>query len=235
MCLRHRKSQNITYSAYYFKYFKAQQKNPAYGRQSISRPMRIEAQIPQQGGPRIPKNPNFLKNGKNYPKCKNSKNVQRYAKISDILFDQRSLIHREAIFDHFQTKMFKSETASFHYFSPKNSESLNILDIRLREVGAKRPLNGTSKVNRQTHKHTYGHFELQKASAQRADALKNLAILFKEKLVREDLVPELKLSSCSTYYPWYEDGKQQINYLKTLQLLYFITLKLIPQKGQTIN
>ena len=35
-----------------------------------------------------------------------------------------------------------------HFFPllfPKDSESLKILDIRLREVGAKRPLNGTSK------------------------------------------------------------------------------------------
>ena len=44
-----------------------------------------------------------------------------------------------------------------HFFSllfPKDSESLKILDIRLREVGAKRPLNGTSKVNRQTDRQT---------------------------------------------------------------------------------
>ena len=53
-----------------------------------------------------------------------------------------------------------------HFFPlifPKDSGSLKILDIRLREVGAKRPLNGTSKVNRQTHgqtdKHTDGHFD----------------------------------------------------------------------------
>ena len=41
----------------------------------------------------------------------------------------------------------------YHFFpllSPKNSESLKILDIRLWEVGAKRPLNGTSKVNKHT-------------------------------------------------------------------------------------
>ena len=40
-----------------------------------------------------------------------------------------------------------------HFFPllfPKDSESLKILDIRLQEVGAKRPLNSTSKVNRQT-------------------------------------------------------------------------------------
>ena len=36
-----------------------------------------------------------------------------------------------------------------HFFAllfPKDSESLKILDIRLRQKGAKRPLNGTSKV-----------------------------------------------------------------------------------------
>ena len=35
---------------------KSIKKNPAYGRQSISRPMRIVAPIPQWGGPRIPQN-----------------------------------------------------------------------------------------------------------------------------------------------------------------------------------
>ena len=38
-----------------------------------------------------------------------------------------------------------------HFFPllfPKNSESLKKLDIGLREVGAKRPLNGTSKVKK---------------------------------------------------------------------------------------
>ena len=118
-------------------------KNPEYGRQSISRPMRIVAPIPQQGGPRIPKNPIFLTKLKNQPKLKN---VQKYAKISDKPFDQRSLIHRRnrvqwfqwfppcfvrqnqqkkqtvfcaAILDHFQTKMFKCKTTSFHYFSSR--------------------------------------------------------------------------------------------------------------------
>ena len=48
------------------------------------------------------------------------------------------------MFDHFFPLLF-----------PKDSESLKILDIRLREVGAKRPLNGTSKVNRQTDGQTH--------------------------------------------------------------------------------
>ena len=92
------------------------------------------------GGPRIPKNLIFLKNEKKSSKTQKLKNVQRYAKISDMPFDQRSLIHREAwfppcflrqnqqqqktsfcaaIFDNFQTKMFKYDTTSFHYFSPR--------------------------------------------------------------------------------------------------------------------
>ena len=44
-----------------------------------------------------------------------------------------------------------------HFFPllfPKDSGSLKILDIRLWEVEAKRPLNGTSKVNRQTDRRT---------------------------------------------------------------------------------
>ena len=47
-----------------------------------------------------------------------------------------------------------------HFFPllfPKDSEYLKILDIRLWEVGAKRTLSGTSKVNRQTHRWTDKH------------------------------------------------------------------------------
>ena len=48
--------------------------------------------------------------------------------------------------------------SSFHYFSPRIPGYLRILDIRLQKVGAKRGLNGTSKVNThtdtQTHRHT---------------------------------------------------------------------------------
>ena len=49
-----------------------------------------------------------------------------------------------------------------HFFLllfPKDSESVKILDIWLREVGAKRPLNGTSKVNRQTDTHTHRYMD----------------------------------------------------------------------------
>ena len=50
------------------------------------------------GGPRVPQNPIFLKNGKKPSKTQKLKNVQRYAKISDTPFDQRSLIHLEVWF-----------------------------------------------------------------------------------------------------------------------------------------
>ena len=148
--------------------------------------MRIAIPIPQQGGPRIPQNPIFLKNGKKSLNTQKLKNVQKYAKISDTPFDQRSLsigkrgfrVDQEhpktqiflktekiiqnaktqkcleicqnqryalqpevsntsgsvvstmfckaksakkkicaAILDHFQTKFFKCQTNSFHYFS----------------------------------------------------------------------------------------------------------------------
>ena len=92
-------------------------------------------------------------------------------------FDQRSLIHLEAWFppcfvrQNQQKKLFflrgdfrplsnKNVQMLDHFFPllfPKDSISLKIFDIRLREVGAKRPLNGTSKVNRQTHRRTEKH------------------------------------------------------------------------------
>ena len=60
--------------------------------------MRIVAPMPLEGGPRIPKNLISLKNGKKSSKTEKLKNVQKYSKISDTPFDQRSLIHREAWF-----------------------------------------------------------------------------------------------------------------------------------------
>ena len=147
---------------------------------------------------RIPQNPIFLKTEKNYskrknsktsrnmpklamcplnfekqkshPKCKKIKKVQRYAKISDTTLDQRSLIHQEAWFPpcfvrqnqkkkklffarRFQTT-FKQKCSNLKPLLsitfPKDSKSLKILDIRLREVEAKRRSNGASKVNTRT-------------------------------------------------------------------------------------
>ena len=87
--------------------------------------------------PRIHKKPELFEKWKKSSKTQKLKKVQKNAKISDTPFDQRSLIHREAwfppcfvrqnqpffccclaILDHFQTKLFKSET-TFHYLSPR--------------------------------------------------------------------------------------------------------------------
>ena len=134
------------------------------------------------GGPTIPENPIFLENGKNPPKRKNSKTSRDMPKFAIRPFDQRSLIHQEAwflpcfvkqnqqknklffckaILDHFRTKMFKSETTFFHYFSPRIPNLCKILDIGFREMGPKRCLNGTSKVNRQTDGQTDRHTDRQ--------------------------------------------------------------------------
>ena len=96
-------------------------------------------------------------------------------------FDQRSLIHREAWFpprfvrqNQQKKKLFlrgdfrplpnKNVYMWDHFFPllfPKDSESLKILDIRLCEVGAKRPLNGTS---RSEHTHTQTHTQTDKST-----------------------------------------------------------------------
>ena len=59
----------------------------------------------------------------------------------------------------------------YHFFPllfPKDSKSLKILDIRLQEVGAKRCLSGTSKVNRRTNG------QKDKFTYRKADALKTI-------------------------------------------------------------
>ena len=95
--------------------------------------------------------PDFLnKTEKNHPKCKNSKMSRNMPKLVIRPLNRGLQNIGKRSFHHIQTKIFKSETTSFHYFSPKDSESLHILDIRLQEVGAKRHLNGTPKVNKDT-------------------------------------------------------------------------------------
>ena len=115
----------------------------------------------------------FLKNGKNHSKCKNSKTSRDMPKLAIYPFDQRSVNHWEAwfppcfvrqnqpkktfflaILDHFQTKNVQIWESFFPLLFPKDSESLKILNIQLREVGAKSRLNGTSKVNTQTNRRT---------------------------------------------------------------------------------
>ena len=117
----------------------------------------------------------FFEKRKKSSKTQKLKNVQRYAKISDTPFNQRCLINPEAwfppcfvrqnqqkknIFGDFRPLSNKNVQMLDHFFPllfPKDSKSLKILDIRLCEVGAKRPLNGTSKMNRQTDGRTNKH------------------------------------------------------------------------------
>ena len=72
-----------------------------------------------------------------FPPCFVRQNQQKKKKMRG---DFRPLSNKNLqMWDHFFPLLF-----------PKGSESLKILDIRLREMGAKRRLNGTSKVNRRT-------------------------------------------------------------------------------------
>ena len=97
-------------------------KNPACGRQRISRPMRIVAPIPK------------------HPASK-----AKFAKINTFFLRgnfTRTLYEQNfQIWDHF-----------FPFLFPKDSEYQKSLDIGLREVGAKKHLNVTSK-SEQTHRH----------------------------------------------------------------------------------
>ena len=94
-------------------------KNPAYGRQRISRPIWIVAPITNKASTirqKIPKTNPFL--------CGNF-----------TLF----IIKSCPIWDCF-----------FPLLLPKDSEALQVLALRLQKVGAKRRLNSTSQVNKQT-------------------------------------------------------------------------------------
>ena len=81
------------------------------------------------------------------------KTVKRYLKSEKKKSEKKNLFCG-AILDNFLNKNFHIWDHFFPLLFPKDSESLKILDIQLWEVGEKRPLNGTSKVNRQTDGHT---------------------------------------------------------------------------------
>ena len=60
-------------------------------------------------------------------------------------------------FTTFMIKSFQIRDQFSSALFPDDSEHLKSFDIALREVGAKRRLNGTSKVNTHTHTDTYTH------------------------------------------------------------------------------
>ena len=130
--------------------------------------MRIVAQMPQEGGPRITQNPIFflktqkiIKNAKTQ-KCLEICQNQRYALRPEVSNTLGSVIStmfcktksaKKNFFLHgdfrpFPNKNFQMLDHFFPLLFPKDSESQRILDIRLWEVGAKRPVKGTSKVKK---------------------------------------------------------------------------------------
>ena len=110
-----------------------------------------------QSGPRIPKNLIFLKNGQSVSNPSGSV-------ISNMFCKAKSAKNKLFFVLRFQT-IFKQKFSNLRpllatTFS-QGFRIVRILDIRLQEVGVKRRLNGTSKVNRQTHGHTDGHTDTQ--------------------------------------------------------------------------
>ena len=132
----------------------------------------IHREVWLPGGSRIPKNQIFLKNGKIIQNKKSQKRLeicqyQRYVLRTEIsnpsgsrvstLFCKAKSAKKKKMRGNFRQFSNKNVQMLDHFFPllfPKDSESLKILHIRLREVGAKRPLNSTSKVNGQTDTHT---------------------------------------------------------------------------------
>ena len=119
------------------------------------------------------KKPSFFLNGKIIQNAKTQKRIEicqnlQYAiwpevsnwsgSVASTMFCKAKLAKKDFFsrgnFKQLLKKIFQIQDHFFPLLFPKDSESLKILDIRLREVGAKRRLNGTSKVNRRTHKHT---------------------------------------------------------------------------------
>ena len=128
--------------------------------------------------PYYPKTRIFWKAEKKIIQKAKTQKFLEIAKISITPFNQRSLIYREAwfwpcfgrkisqkkkifVFGNFRPLPNKNVQIWDHFFPllfPKDSGSLKILDIQFQEVGAKRHLNGTLKVDShsdtQTHRRT---------------------------------------------------------------------------------
>ena len=115
------------------------------------------------GGPRISKNQIFLKNGINHQKRKTSKTSRDMPKLA-IHPSTRGLSGRvvSTMFCKAKSAKKKLTVQIWDHFFPllfsKHSESKKILDIQLRELGAKTvPQKWTDG---QTDWQTYGHFDL---------------------------------------------------------------------------
>ena len=78
------------------------------------------------GGARIPQNPNCVKNRKNHQKRKKIKNVQKYAKISDSTFDQRSLISRKVLFPPCFVRQYQAQKTFFLFGKFRPLPNINV-------------------------------------------------------------------------------------------------------------
>ena len=145
--------------------------------------------------------PKFFEKRKKSSKTQKLKNIQRYAKISDIPFDQRPLIHREAWFPPCFVRQNQQKNKLFfarRFQTTSKQKCLNVTPLlsitfpqgfRIsKNIGHPTSGSGGKKTvkrylkGEQTHKQTDGHFDLQKASAQRADALKTKKYMYFLKL-----------------------------------------------------
>ena len=63
-------------------------------------------------------------------------------------------------FTTFMIKSFQIRDQFSSALFPDDAEHLKNFDVALWEVGAKRHLNGTSKVNTHTHTHTHIHMDI---------------------------------------------------------------------------
>ena len=92
-------------------------------------------------------------------RSKSPVNEVRNTDAKKILLSKAKFAHKITLFlrsdfTPFICKSFKIWDHFYLLLFPKDSESLKNLDIRLGEVGAKRCLNGTSKVNTHTNTQT---------------------------------------------------------------------------------
>ena len=133
----------------------------------------------------------FFEKRKKSSKMQKLKKVQRYAKICDIPFDQKSLIHREAWFPTCFVRQNQHTKKTFFArrfqttCKQKCSNVRPLLSITfpqgfrisknighpISESGGKKTVKRYLK-SEQTNRQIYGQIDLLKASAQRADALK---------------------------------------------------------------
>ena len=111
-------------------------KNPAYGRHRISRPMRIVGPI------------KFFKISKREKSSKTNLNITASYQYNRLQNQQKKNFFLRGDFRPLPNKNVQMLDHFFPILFPKDSESLKILDIRLREVGAKRQLKKTENRRR---------------------------------------------------------------------------------------